>query len=143
MKIKFNDPAEFERLENDAIDGALIYDDFPPEEYKYFSKLAKLGYMNRHKGWSIEICEAKQEEFKKQYYKEKSHNNRFTELSHQVQQNILAGSESIRKIYKAETEEEILKNALQAIEAMTGENGFYDRITNKLKNMQIIKISKK
>lgn len=128
MKIKFNDPMEFARLENDAIDGALIYDDFPPEEYKYFSKLAKLGYMNRYKGWSVGICEAKQEEFKKQYYKEKSYNDRFVELSNQIQQNILASSELVRNMYKTNDKEQMLSLALQAIENMTRENGFVKRI---------------
>lgn len=49
-KINFDDMQVFDQLENQAIDGVLDYDSFPPEEYKYFSRLAKLGYMNRHKG---------------------------------------------------------------------------------------------
>ena len=59
-KIDFSDDSVFLELEDRAIDGVLDYEDFPPEEYKYFSKLAKLGYLNRHKGWSAEICEEKQ-----------------------------------------------------------------------------------
>lgn len=50
MKYNFNDSQEFARLEDKAIDGQLDYNDFPPAEYKYFSKLARLGYNNRHKG---------------------------------------------------------------------------------------------
>ena len=38
-KIDFTDMTVFEKLEDEAIDGVLNYDDFPPEEYKYFSKL--------------------------------------------------------------------------------------------------------
>ena len=57
---------DFAKLEDDAIDGRLNYDNFPPAEYKYFSKLAKLGYNNRHKGWTAETCELKQEEYRKQ-----------------------------------------------------------------------------
>lgn len=137
MKIKFNDPTEFARLENDAIDGALIYDDFPPEEYKYFSKLSKLGYNNRHKGWSVEICQAKQEEYKQQYYKEKSYNNRFTELYRQVHQNILTSSEITREMYKTNDKEQMLSLALQAIENMTQEDGFVKRIIKNVKESDI------
>lgn len=136
MKIKFNNPTEFARFENDAIDGLLIYDNFPPEEYKYFSKLSKLGYMNRHKGWSVEICEAKQDEYRKQYYKEKSYNSHFTELSRQIQQNIIASSELVRQMYKSSgCKDEILSLALQTIEKMTGEYGFVKRIERKFENV--------
>ena len=61
-KIDFTDMTVFEKLEDEAIDGVLNYDNFPPEEYKYFSKLAKLGYNNRHKGLDVDICLKKQEE---------------------------------------------------------------------------------
>lgn len=137
MRINFKDKVQFAKLEDMAIDGQLNYEDFPPEEYKYFSKLAKLGYMNRHKGWSVEICEAKQEEFKKQYCKEKSYNNRFAELSYQIQQNILAGSEIIREMYKTNDKEQILNLALQAIENITRENGFVKRIIKNVKESDI------
>lgn len=42
---------EFARYEDMAIDGRLIYDEYPAEEYKYFSQLSRLGYKNRHEGW--------------------------------------------------------------------------------------------
>lgn len=137
MKINFKDEAQFAKLEDKAIDGALIYDDFPPEEYKYFSKLSKLGYNNRHKGWSVEICQAKQEEYKQQYYKEKSYNNRFTELYRQVHQNILTSSEITRKMYKTNDKEQMLSLALQAIENMTQEDGFVKRIIKNVKESDI------
>lgn len=133
MIIDFNDIAVFNKLENDAIDGTLIYDDFPSEEYKYFSKLSKLGYMNRHKGWSKEICEAKQEEYKKLYYSEKENNCRFAELSRRIQKNILTSSELVRKIYFSKDKDEILLLALQVIEKLTNESGFSERIIKNMK----------
>lgn len=51
-KYDFNNPQVFEQLEDKAIDGQLDYSAFPPPEYKYFSRLAKVGYNNRHKGWT-------------------------------------------------------------------------------------------
>ena len=57
MTYKFNDKETFAFLENEAIGGRLGYESFPPAEYKYFSQLAKLGWLNRHKGWAAELCE--------------------------------------------------------------------------------------
>lgn len=55
-KYDFKNLQVFEQLEDKAIDGQLDYSNFPSAEYKYFSKLAKLGYNNRNKGWDIKIC---------------------------------------------------------------------------------------
>ena len=46
----------FTQLEDKAIDGQLDYSDFSPPEYKYFSRLSRVGYNNRHKGGDINIC---------------------------------------------------------------------------------------
>ena len=67
MRINFSDRQQFERLEDMAIDGQLDYSDFPPEEYTYFSKLARLGYLNRHKGLDYYICIAQQKELREDY----------------------------------------------------------------------------
>lgn len=69
---------EFTRYEDMAIDGRLIYDEYPAEEYKYFSQLSRLGYKNRHEGWSKEICEDKQAEYKREYLHSKERNGRFS-----------------------------------------------------------------
>lgn len=68
---------EFTRYEDMAIDGRLIYDEYHAEEYKYFSQLSRLGYKNRHEGWSKEICEDKQAEYKREYLHSKERNGRF------------------------------------------------------------------
>lgn len=67
MKPNFKDKTEFARLEDKAIDGQLDYTDYPPAEYKYFSKLAKLGYNNRHKGWDMITCLKLQQELQSEY----------------------------------------------------------------------------
>ena len=61
----FDTSGVFAQYEEQAIDGQLDYSEYPPEEYRYFSKLSRLGYNNRHMGWSKEICEQKQEEYRK------------------------------------------------------------------------------
>lgn len=132
MKINFNDEAQFAKLEDMAIDGQLNYEDFPPGEYKYFSKLAKLGYMNRHKGWSIEICLEKQQELKADYLQNKNESEKYLQLIKQRNNNIFKSSELVRKIYKSNSKEEILNYALQAIEKLTDETGFSNRIKNRI-----------
>lgn len=125
MKINFDKMSaeEFANLEDKAIDGQLDYENFPAQEYRYFSRLAKLGYKNRHNGWSKEICEQKQREFRMEYLGEKERESRFFRISCKEQSNIKKGEEMIWKIFKSENPEDKLKYALQAIELMTNETG--------------------
>ncbi|MEE0061303.1 MAG: hypothetical protein UE295_10795 [Acutalibacteraceae bacterium] len=132
MKINFKDEAQFAKLEDMAIDGQLNYEDFPPREYKYFSKLAKLGYNNRHKGWSVEICLEKQQELKNEYIKQQTESEHYLQLIDKIHSNILASSELVRNIYKSNSKDEILSLALQVIEKLTDETGFVNRIERKL-----------
>lgn len=135
MKLNFNSMSndEFAKLENKAIDGQLNYDDFPPEEYKYFSKLSKLGYFNRHKGWSAEICENEQRSIKRQYISEKSIEKKLCERYGEIQNDLIKASGLITQIYKATSEYQMLDYALQVIELITQENGFVDRIKKRIK----------
>ena len=132
-KIDFTDKDVFEKLEDEAIDGVLDYDNFPPEEYKYFSRLSKLGYMNRHKGWSAEICQAKQEELRTQYSGEKAYANRFVAMFRQYNDNRIKGQELETAMYKAQSEADMLMYAVKLIEKLLGEGGFEERMTKKIK----------
>lgn len=134
MKIDFKNEQVFHQLEEDAIAGSLLYDDFPPCEYKYFSKLSKLGFHNRHKGWSAEICLAKQEDYKKQYKSEKENFERFFNMACRMQESIRKGEELISRVYKAKSVEEKLKLSLEALERLTGEDGFAERNLNKVRS---------
>ena len=125
--MDFKDKEVFFELEEQAIDGDLNYDDFPPAEYKYFSKLSKLGYKNRHDGWNKEKCEEKQKEIKQQYMIEKEHAERFFNMSCRMQENIRKGEEMICQVNKAATQEDKLKYALLAIEFMTSQKGYAKR----------------
>ena len=135
MKINFNDPQEFENLENRAIDGQLDYENFPPIEYKYFSKLSKLGYYNRHNGWDKDICLAKQEEYRKTYHSEKEEAERFLTLSKHIQENIKRAFDLKRKCYFAKSKEEIFQSVLEIAENLTGENGFKERMNKKINQL--------
>lgn len=114
---------EFARYEDMAIDGRLIYDEYPVEEYKYFSQLSRLGYKNRHEGWSKEICEDKQAEYKREYLHSKERNGRFFRQACIMQENIRRGQTTVWKINKTQDREEKLTYALQALELILCDEG--------------------
>ena len=114
---------EFARYEDMAIDGRIIYDEYPAEEYKYFSQLSKLGYKNRHEGWSKEICEDKQAEYKREYLHSKERNGRFFRQACIMQENIRRGQATVWKINKTQDREEKLTYALQALELILCDEG--------------------
>lgn len=132
MKERFGASDVFARLEDEAIDGRLDYSGFPPEEYKYFSKLARLGHLNRHKGWSAEICEQKQKEFREQYHREKERADKYINGMKRFNDLRIRYAEAVTAIYKADDPQGVLDNALTALEALLDEPGFKHRIISKL-----------
>ena len=135
-KYDFSNPQVFEQLEDKAIDGQLDYTDFPPAEYKYFSKLAKLGYNNRHKGWDMITCLKLQQELQSEYRQYHDEGEEYLSLCTRIQDNIKKSADLVRKMYKqAATKDEMLSLALQTIELLTNENGFVNRISEKLKEL--------
>lgn len=137
MKPNFKDKTEFARLEDKAIDGQLDYTDYPPAEYKYFSKLAKLGYNNRHKGWDMITCLKLQQELQSEYRQYHDEGEEYLRLCTRIQDNIKKSADLVRKMYKqAATKDEMLSLALQTIELLTNENGFVKRISEKAREMK-------
>ena len=135
-KIKFSNENVFARLEDEAIDGRLDYSGFPPEEYKYFSKLARLGLLNRHKGWSAEVCEQKQKEFREQYHREKERADKYINGMKRFNDLRIRHAEAVSAIYKADDPQGVLDNALTALEALLDEPGLKTRITKKLETLR-------
>jgi hypothetical protein len=117
--MDFNNKQTFAELEDKAIDGLLDYDSFPPCEYKYFSRLAKLGHLNRTKGWSVEICEAKQREYLLEYQRDCGKRDFFGKISRYMQTNIKASQMKRIELRKAQTVEDKLAAALEVIALIT------------------------
>lgn len=138
-KYDFNNPQVFERLEDKAIDGQLDYSNFPPSEYKYFSKLAKLGYNNRHKGWDINICLKLQDKLRTEYKCDRDNADEFRLLSQTIMGNVMKSADFVREMYKATTNEQTIIAALQALECLTNENGLTKRIIEKLNELENLK----
>lgn len=126
-RLPFSDAEFFAECEEKAIDGTLSYNGFPAVEYKYFSKLSKLGYMNRHKGWSAEICEAKKKDLLTDYTRERDDRDFFGKISRQMQENIRRGQELTWQINAEPDPLRKLDLALECIGCMTGDEGFARR----------------
>ena len=133
----FNDESVFFQMEEQAIDGQLDYDDFPPEEYRYFSKLSKLGYKNRHNGWSKELCELKQEEYRKEYRQARKERNQRVEHAKKLQADLLRSAELSRQLNLADTSDAALITALDLLEILLNEPGLSRRIQNNLERITI------
>jgi hypothetical protein len=132
--LPFDDAEFFTELEEQAIDGTLNYDSFPAVEYKYFSKLSKLGYMNRHKGWSKEICEQKQKELHADYIVEKNERDFFGKIAAQMQDNIRMSGILRSEITKTSDQTQKLDLALECIGRMTGDMWFVKTNKPEVKN---------
>lgn len=104
-KYDFNNPQVFEQLEDKAIDGQLDYSSFPPPEYKYFSRLAKVGYNNRHKGWDINICLEWQDKLRTEYKRDRDNADEYRMLSQRIMDNVKKSADFVRKMYQSQPNE--------------------------------------
>lgn len=123
MRINFNDRQQFERLEDMAIDGQLDYSDFPPEEYTYFSKLARLGYLNRHKGLDYDICIAQQKELREDYVLNCVKRDERLEFSKRLLKMRIKATELLRQLNTTRDPEQALRTACRYIETIRNEDG--------------------
>lgn len=133
MRINFSDRQQFERLEDMAIDGQLDYSDFPPEEYTYFSKLSRLGYLNRHKGLDYNICVMQQEELREDYTRHCEQRREQLDFSKRHQEMLITATELLRQLNTTRDSEQALRLACRYIETIRNEDsGLEERV---LKNV--------
>ena len=136
MTYKFHDKETFAFLENEAIDGRLGYESFPPAEYKYFSQLAKLGWLNRHNGWAAELCELKQAEHRREYEAAVAERDGWLRHAKQIQSRLLRTTELSRRLNFTRDKDEALDIALELIENLVEEPNLAKRIRKNLKEEQ-------
>jgi hypothetical protein len=133
MKYNFTDKDTFARLEEKAIDGQLDYSAFPPAEYRYFSQLARLGYLNRHRGWTAQLCEIKQKEHRKAYDAAVAERDEWLNHARRIQRRLIRTTELSRRLNFAKTRREALPLALELIEVLVEEPDLAERIMHNLK----------
>ena len=125
-QINFKDPVQFRELEKDAFDGKLDVEDFPAAEYRYFDRLANLGYRHRASKLPMDFCRELREQAYKDYVADCQELDAQRQYCAQCQTAIMASDQLRCQIEKA-TYEEKLPLALECIEVMTGERGFKER----------------
>ena len=130
--LQFKDDELFAQLEDQAINGQLDYDDYPPEEYRYFSKLSKLGYNTRHKGWTTDVCELKQEEYRKEYRQACAVRDERVGHMKRLQNDLIVAAELSKKLNQARDPQTALDIALWMLENLLNEPGLAQRIDNNL-----------
>ena len=123
----------FPIYEEQAIDGGLDYDSFASEEYHYFSKLSKLGYMNRHKGWSKELCELRQEEYRREYIEAVRAREERTQHMKRLQNDLIRSQELSRQLELSRDPDEALTVALNMIGCLLNDPDLARRIIKNLK----------
>jgi len=129
---QFSDPDVFFQLEEQAIDGQLDYDEFPPEEYRYFSKLSRLGYLNRHKGWTKETCEQKQQEYKQEYREAVTARSEHSAHMKRLNAQLIRANDLSLRLNKARDRGEALDLSLQLNEQLMNEPGLARRIQSNI-----------
>ena len=112
---------------------SLITHPFLRPNINTFSRLAKVGYNNRHKGWDINICLEWQDKLRTEYKRDRDNADEYRMLSQRIMDNVKKSADFVRKMYQSQTNEQTVINALQALECLTNENGLTKRITEKLK----------
>lgn len=130
-KIKFNDPATFEKLEHMAYENTLDYTDFPPAEYKYFDKLSQLGSIYRSGQFPKGLCKERKDAYLCDYRKDADKTRKNHEAEVGYQENIRRSDELRCEINSTRNHDVKLMLALRCIELMTGEEGFERRNLNE------------
>lgn len=134
-KSDLNDSEKFAKMEELAIDGQLDYSELEPAEYRYFSRLSKLGYNNRHKGWSSELCEKLQQEYRTDYQEDCDERGAWFAHAQLVQSRIKRTSELSRKLNFAKTSDEALLIALELVENLLEEPGLANRVYHNVTDL--------
>ncbi len=118
---------ELRALEAEAWSGRLDYRDFPAAEYKFFDRVAELGYRHRNEKIPAELMKSDIKIARDIYLREAEHARRCAEAWKERQHNIIRSGTLKSEITKATDHEEKLRLALECIEIMTGEKGFAKR----------------
>lgn len=127
---EFKDLA-FKHLEDQAQEGKLDYYDFPPVEYKYFSRLSRLYASGRRNGYSDEKLKKAKQQLQADYIAEKEREESVMKFFSEQTQLRIKHSEAMYALETATTEHDKLEAALTALEAILGEKGLKERIMRK------------
>lgn len=136
IKIDFNNPEDFRRLERLTYDGSLDYSDFPPPEYKYFAELRKIYQAFKFEGLSQEEAERQKRALLIDYrkYLETFGNARRTYAD--WQDNIRVSEMLKTDIQKSHDIHDIAVTAVRAVGLMTHDESFIKTNLTKLEALK-------
>ena len=135
-KFDFNNPEDFRRTERLTYDGTLDYSDFPPPEYKYFSKLRKVYHAFKFEGLSQEEAELQKKALRIDYRKYLKNFKNCVGVWKKYQGNIKVSEMLMTEIQKSHDIQEIAEKAVRAVGLMTHDESFIKTNTAKLEALK-------
>ncbi len=136
MKIDFTNPQQFHELEKQSYHGTLDFDDFPPCEYQYFSKLRQIYYAFKFEGLSKEEAEKAKKHIYRQYQEHLQEHQYYSDFVKRWHQNIMNAGTYRNEILKTSNIVEKCILAVRCIGAMTGDEPFLKTALEQLKGVK-------
>ena len=127
VKINFNDPEEFRRLERQAYDGQLDFNSFPAAEYRYFDRVQNAGYRVRHEGYPKDFARQDISMAKRDYLNDLDTLQDNLRAQKQYTEARIRMGQLVNEIYKEHSPLGKLRLALEFVELTIGEDGLASR----------------
>ena len=127
VKINFNDPEEFRRLERQAYDGQLDFNDFPAAEYRYFDRVQNAGYRVRCEGYPKDFARQDISMAKQDYLNDLDTLQNNLRAQKQYTEARIRMGQLVNEIYKEHSPLGKLRLALEFVEITVGEGGLSAR----------------
>ena len=127
VKESFKDPEEFRKLECQAYDGQLDFNDFPAAEYRYFDRVQNAGSRVRCEGYPKEFARQDISRAKQDYLNDLDVlQNNLRACAQYNDARVRMGS-LVNEIYKEHSPLGKLRLALEFVELTVGEDGLARR----------------
>ena len=127
VKVNFKDPEEFRKLECQAYDGQLDFNDFPAAEYRYFDRIQDIGYRSRHEGLTREQARSERGKALKDYRDDIDALTGNLNAARQYTESRVRMGALVDEIYKEHSPLGKLRLALEFVELTIGEDGLASR----------------
>ena len=127
VKINFNDPEEFRRLERQAYDGQLDFNDVPAAEYRYFDRVQNAGYRVRCEGYPKDFARQDISMAKQDYLNDLDTLRNNLRAQKQYTEARVRMGQLVNEIYKEHSPLGKLRLALEFVEITVGEGGLASR----------------
>ena len=123
VKVNFKDPEEFRKLECQAYDGQLDFNEFPAAEYRYFDRIQDIGYRSRHEGLTREQARSERGKALKDYRDDIDALTGNLNAARQYTESRVRMGALVDEIYKEHSPLGKLRLALEFVELTIGEDG--------------------